>query len=50
MGIFVGLKMMNPQKIVIPAKAGIQTFRNKLKILDSLFQGNDETGLSTIVY
>jgi hypothetical protein len=37
---------MASQKVVIPAEAGIQTILNLLKTLDSLFQGNDEIGLS----
>jgi multicomponent Na+:H+ antiporter subunit E len=33
---------MNMQQLVIPAKAGIQSSGNALKILDSRFHGNDE--------
>jgi hypothetical protein len=33
---------MNSQKVVIPAKAGIQRMNNPLKWLDSRFRGNDE--------
>jgi hypothetical protein len=33
---------MNMQQLVIPAKAGIQSSGNPLKILDSRFHGNDE--------
>jgi hypothetical protein len=33
--------MMNMQQLVIPAKAGIQSSGNPLKILDSRFHGND---------
>jgi hypothetical protein len=34
--------MMQSQKVVIPAKAGIHGLCNKLKFLDSRFHGNDE--------
>jgi hypothetical protein len=34
--------LMNMQQLVIPAKAGIQSSGNPLKILDSSFHGNDE--------
>jgi hypothetical protein len=37
--------LMNSQKVVIPAQAGIQAKRNQLKTLDSRFHGNDEIGL-----
>jgi hypothetical protein len=33
--------MTPPQKVVIPAQAGIQTISNPLKTLDSRFHGND---------
>jgi hypothetical protein len=32
---------MRSQKVVIPAKAGIQGFCNNLKFLDSRLRGND---------
>jgi hypothetical protein len=34
--------MMHSQKVVILAKAGIQSVCNLLKFLDSRFRGNDE--------
>jgi len=33
--------LKNPQKVVIPAQAGIQDIRKALKKLDSRFHGND---------
>jgi hypothetical protein len=33
--------LMNSQKLVIPAQAGIQSMLNRLKTLDSRFHGND---------
>ncbi len=33
--------MMRSQKVVIPAKAGIQGFCNGLEFLDSRLRGND---------
>jgi hypothetical protein len=38
--------MTNPQKVVIPAQAGIHAARNPLKVLVSRFHGNDEIGLT----
>jgi hypothetical protein len=35
------LLLMDSQKVVIPAEAGIQTTINIFKTLDSFFQGND---------
>jgi len=37
-----GSNMMQLQKVVIPAKAGIHGLCNKLKFPDSRFHGNDE--------
>lgn len=34
--------MMHPQKVVIPANAGIQALCNALKFPDCRFHGNDE--------
>ena len=34
--------MLHLQKVVIPAKAGIQSVCNLLKFLNSRFRGNDE--------
>jgi hypothetical protein len=34
--------LMVPQKIVMPAQAGIQSLVNSLKLLDSRLRGNDE--------
>jgi len=43
-------KLMNSQKIVIPAKAGIHKACNYLKRLDSRFYGNDKKVLFQTFY
>ena len=35
-------RMMDSQKVVFPVEAGIQTLRNPIKTLDSLFKGMTE--------
>ena len=38
--------VMNSQKVVMPAKAGIQSLAKSLKSLDSRLRGNDENRVS----